>query len=275
MKKMSREEAKVELIKMLSYFNDFCRKNNIEYSLIGGSLIGTIRHKGMIPWDDDIDVILTRDNYIKLKNIFNEKTRNKSYILYSYEYDASFYFPFMKLINLNTYVEENNSHKKIPNYGLFIDIFCYTDAPDNEKERIKYFKKIRFCNSLLSITSPLEKKISLKVRILRIIKNIIVFIIGEKNIHKLNNKLIFHKKETNGKYVVSNWPVYSYDKEVQIKNDTLEYVDSMFDGVKVRIFKNYDNILKRTFGKYMEVPPVEKRVNHDMNAYWRNIDEEK
>lgn len=268
--KMSNVEAKNELFKMLDYFNDFCRKNDIKYSLIGGSLIGAIRHKGMIPWDDDIDIILTKENYLKLKEIFNKKSKNDDYILFDYDFNKDFYFPFMKLINIKTYVDEHNSHKKIEEYGLFLDIFCYTDAPNDQKSRYNLYKKIRKYNSLLSITSPFENGIDLKTRVLRISKNIISSILGKNKIHKLEKKAIFNNKYDGSDWVVSNWPVYSFEKEIQRKEDTLQYIDADFENIRVMIFKNYDNILKTTFGNYMELPPIEKRVNHNMDVYWRN-----
>lgn len=270
MDKMTNLEAKNELIKMLKYFNEFCRENNIKYSLIGGSLIGAIRHNGMIPWDDDIDVILTKDNYLKLKKIFNKKSRKKEYVLYDFKYDNDFYFPFMKMMNINTYVDEHNSHKKLKNYGLFIDIFCYTSAPIDENKRYRFFKKIKTVNSLLSITSPFEKGLSMKKRILRIGKNILAFLIGKKRIHRIEDKLMFNNNWEDSDYVISNWPIYSYNKEIQNKEDTKKYMNATFEGVNVMIFESYNNILKNTFGDYMKLPPIEKRVNHNMDVYWVN-----
>ena len=265
MKKMSNMEVKKELVNMLKIFNEHCKKNEIEYSLIGGSLIGAIRHNGMIPWDDDIDIILSKDNYLKLKQTF---VNNSNYALVDYDYSNDFYFPFMKLMNLNTRANEHNSHKKIKDYGLFIDIFCYTEAPLVEKDRINFFKKIKFVNSLLTITSPFEQNLTIKVRILRIGKNILAFILGKNKVHKIEQKLIFSSKYQNSNYIVSNWPVYSYKQEIQSKNDILEYIDVEFEGLKVRAFKNYDNILRNTFGNYMKLPPANKRVNHNMEVFW-------
>lgn len=72
MKKINIVEQKKIMVEILSYFDKVCRQNNINYSLIGGSLIGAIRHQGIIPWDDDIDVILSRDNYLKIIEILEK-----------------------------------------------------------------------------------------------------------------------------------------------------------------------------------------------------------
>lgn len=266
--KMKQEEAKMELIKMFAFFDKVCRENDIKYSLIGGSLIGAIRHKGIIPWDDDIDIILDKNNYDKLIYVFENKEFDDTYKLVNYKNDKSFFFPFSKLMNTKTKVIEHNSHKKIENYGIFLDIFYYVNMPNEYKMQKKYFRSIKLINSLLSITDPKEKGINIMRRILRFSKNLIAKVIGDNRIHNIQEKNMNKYLNYSCDYIVSNWPVYDMNKEIQEKKNIKEYIDADFEGIKAMIFKNYDNILKNTFGDYMKLPPEDKRINHNMEVYW-------
>lgn len=267
MKKIEIKEQKKIMLNILKYFDEICRKNNIKYSLIGGSLIGAVRNHGIIPWDDDIDVILDKSNYEKIKNILLNNSNNQ-YKLLCNEYQDDYHNANLKLVDLRTIAIEDLFKKMPTDYGIFIDIFCYNNAPDDEKERIKHIKKIKFYNKLL-----VEKKLYFRqMGLFRTIKRIVLNTISkifykriEKIVSKENNKY----NNFNTKYVVSNWPIYHIENEVQKKEDILEYQEIKFEDMTAMIFKNYDSILKTTFGDYMKLPPIEKRTKHGIKAYWR------
>lgn len=269
MKKITTKEQKQIMIGILKYFDEICRKNNIKYSLIGGSLIGAIRHKGIIPWDDDIDVILTRENYEKIINILKHKNDSK-YMLLDNEICSDYFFPFPKLVDIETFVIEPLSLKQIDSYGIYIDIFCYTNISDIKRERLKTIKKIKFWNGLIS-----RKKFNIKNKkfLMNLTRNTISTIIGSKNLIKKVNKIYEKNKNLDSDYVVSNWPIYANEKEIQLSKNVKEYIDVPFESINAMIFKNYDEILKTTFGDYMKLPPKEKRVCHGLIAYWRDKDE--
>ena len=109
MKKMTEKEAKQCMINILSYIDNICRKNKINYSIYYGSLIGAIRHKGIIPWDDDIDIILLKEDYDKLIKIL--KTQNNEYKILDETTDTKCVLPFAKLVNTKTYIEQDNINK--------------------------------------------------------------------------------------------------------------------------------------------------------------------
>jgi len=263
MKKIPLNDQKRIMTDILKYFDSICRKNNIKYSLIGGSMIGAIRHKGIIPWDDDIDVILDKENYQKIINILS-KDNNEKYKLLKYGTTKDYYFPYPKLVATDTYLIEDLCFKNCKEYGLFIDIFCYNDM----KKDKKIFKRIQLLNSLLSRKKLNFKKESLKQNFLRLNKNIISFLIGYKRLLKMKTKI--EENNPDNKYVLSTWPVYAYEKEYQLQEDIKEYIDVAFETVNAMVFKNYDSILKTTFGNYMELPPEGERKVHSLNAYWRD-----
>ena len=143
MKELTSKEHKETLIKMLDFINKICVKNNINYTLIGGSLIGAVRHKGIIPWDDDIDIGLLHDDYVKLLELLR-KNENQEFKLFDDCVDG-YYYPYAKLVSQKTILVEENL-KKIENYGAFIDIFEYNYTHENYKKRIeenRYFAYIK------------------------------------------------------------------------------------------------------------------------------------
>lgn len=274
MKKIDKKSQKKIMIDILKYFDEICRNNNIKYSLIGGSLIGAIRHKGIIPWDDDIDVILDKENYDKMMDVFSKKKHPKYHFLY-YKNCERYYYPYPKLVDSSTYIEEPLMSENIKELGIFIDIFCYNNIPDDFKKQKNYIKHIKFTNIFLLRRKIDIKKYSMKKNFLRFNCNLLSKIIGYK-------KILSHYENFCGKYnlvynnyVCSNWPSYGVKNEIQNSEDIKDYIDVQFEGIKVMIFKNYDKILRTTFGDYMILPPVEKRISHNLNAYWRDSNEEK
>lgn len=272
MKKIELNEQKKIMIELLEYFDRICRENNIKYSLIGGSLIGAIRHKGIIPWDDDIDVILSKSEYLKLIQIL-ENMNDSRYKLLTINNCRGYNFPFPKLVDKRTFVVEPRLLNQIKEYGIFIDIFSYSNTSNSEKIRIKDFKKIKLLNSMMSRTKLDFKTDGFKQNFLRLNKNILSKIIGYRNIIKFLNNIYNKYNNVDTDYVVSNWPVYNINKEVQKSKNIIEYTDVEFENMKIMIFKNYDEILRTTFGDYMQLPPENQRKAHGLIAYWRDNDE--
>lgn len=266
-KKISIQEQKRILLDMLIYVDAICRKNKIEYSLIGGSLIGAVRHGGFIPWDDDIDIILTKKNYERLKAILDDG-RDRYQTLKMGEGGEN--FTFLKLIDKKTHLHESCQQKFNPEYGVFLDIFCYYPTSSDDKKRKKQYKKIQ---RIIRLIAPGRNEFHFKTLphdFLRFCKNIIL---SNKTICRIihGSFLKTINKYGDSKYVISNFPAYGLKKELQLKKDTDEYIDVKFEGVKVMIFKNYDNILKTTYGDYMKMPPKAERVSrHNMEMWWRN-----
>lgn len=268
MKKMTNDEYKERLLTMFSYFNEFCKKNNIEYSLIGGSLIGAIRHNGMIPWDDDIDVVMSLSNYKKLQNIMENDCNNNDYYFCNHINNSSYFYPYIKLIDKKTIIKNENNYKTIDNYGIFIDIFCYNYLPDNKILQKLYFVKLLILKSIISGYANSSIKKGDKYKYIKIFGKFFAKILGIKRILQLYNNLTL-KERKKSKNLISNWPSYALSKEIQDSNIINEYINHNFDGINASIFKKYDLILKRTYGDYMILPPKEERKTHNIETYWR------
>lgn len=271
MKELSIEEQKRYMLEMLKYIDEICRNNEIKYSLLGGSLIGAIREKGMIPWDDDIDIILTPKNYDKLISVLEQQNGNSEYILYTHENNKNYYYPFAKLIYAKTKLKEN-VHKEMEEYGLFVDIFKYTGISNNKLMQYIHYYTIRFEYFLLEGIISEEYMDNKNHKILRKIRRFISKKIGLERILKMFDKTTKSPKKF--KYMMSDNPVYSTKNEVQELKDFNEYIDCEFDNIKVMITKEYDKVLRKYFGDYMTPPEEKERIRkHNIKVYWREKNE--
>ena len=268
MEKISVEKQKQLLIKMLQYIDDVCRKSNIKYSLIGGSLIGVIRHKGFIPWDDDIDIILDVDNYNKLLKELKKKHNDRYDIFIPLEKEG-YYMPFAKLIDKKTTLQHDYCLDKVDGYGLFLDIFCYNYVPNNRFKQKLFYKKLIFLNNSLVRIKLNYGNLTINRKIIRLLKNLINTILGYKFLLKKAIKHFNKYSFSDYDYVVSNYPVVGMKEEIQNVKNTKEYIDLEFEGHKVMVFKNYNAILKNTYGNYMQLPPEKDRVAHNLDVYWK------
>lgn len=264
---LSRDECKQILLDMFKYFDKLCRDNNINYTLEGGSLIGAIRHKGMIPWDDDIDIALTIENYRKLLDVIKKTDNNGSYKFFIPGETKNYPFPFLKLINTDTFCQEENMIGEIDNYGLFIDIFCLNYAPNDEEERRKFFKKILFYNNSLVRRKLNYDNPNFKKKCLRFAKNTYITIFGYKRMLKRLQTLFNTYSDTPTDYVMTCNPIYSIEREILKSSYFKEYTDVDFEDIKAMATKDYDEMLRNAFGDYMQLPPEDKRVSHGLKAW--------
>ena len=265
MKEISVEEYKNILLDIMKYLDNLCRKNNICYSLNGGTAIGAMRHHGFIPWDDDIDIILDHDNYERLKDILKNTYDDRYFLLDENKPDN--YYPFMKLIDKRTAVIEQGC-KNISEYGAFIDIFEYNNAPNNGILRFMYYYRLVFWKKLLAGLSWDKNRADHKV--LLFFRYLIASIFGKKMLFSHYEKIChkYNKKDCN--YILSNWPTYGAKREINKKMwfKDFEYTD--FEKCKLMISSNIDEMLTCIYGDYMQLPPKEQRIsNHKMKAYWK------
>jgi len=132
MKKISQLTQKQILLQILIYVDSICKQNSIEYSLCGGSLLGAIRHHGFIPWDDDVDILLSRPNYEKLIDVLKKKKDKYKLLL---DTDKGSYYAYTKLFDSRTILKTKYKFDQKVGLGIFIDIFPIDGLPDSLEER--------------------------------------------------------------------------------------------------------------------------------------------
>ena len=116
-------------LEIMKEIDRICKKHNIEYFAIGGTLLGSIRHKGFIPWDDDIDLGMSSENYDKFLSVVNNELDDK-YLFHTWNDETQYALPISKVMMRGTHVVETFSKHVLANNGIWVDIFCYDLVPN-------------------------------------------------------------------------------------------------------------------------------------------------
>lgn len=258
-KYISTDEVKRIQLDILKSITDFCEKYGISYFLAYGTLIGAVRHKGYIPWDDDIDLIMPRPDYERFCKEYKDDEKDYYEVLNSYT-DVSCYINFTKVHDTRTRFQEGYSQEN--SYGVFVDVFPL-DGYIDKKQMLKchrLFRLIRFKNFKWHSRNSFIKNM-----ILTIIRIILWFL----DIRSLLNKL---ESESKRKPFEGSEYVYFFSEKTEpIKKELFdEYTYAIFEEQQYRIPKRYDELLTLTYGDYMKLPPEEQRVNkHQAKAWWK------
>lgn len=263
MKEITFEESKKIMIKTLERIDKCCRDNNISYSLSWGTMIGAIRHGGFIPWDDDIDLMMSRSNYNKFLSVFNDP----EYSIYTPLKTKNCIQLLTKISNKGTKVFFNNYPKSL--FGLWISIFPYDNAPDEGLQR--WEKRRSFWVNLYHIKTVRYLKNDSIIR--KIAKFMMKIPLLPFSSFWLDKKVEQCLTQYNGQKTknICIWDSgYGFTKFAYFPSEWFEEsVDVDFDGVKSEIIKGYDPFLRLYYGDYMKYPPVEQQVpSHDYKAYW-------
>ena len=250
------EEIKNIELNILDTITEICEENNLKYSLMGGSGIGAIRHKGFIPWDDDIDIMMLREDYNKLKKI--------TFMSSDIQEDYNYYYA--KVVSLDTEAKETGI-RKINNYGVFVDIFPVDAVPEDVKKRKCFFKKLNLQMKIINL-KIYDKQISINKRKL-LLKTILSFVLKPINLKKivLKTEKEFQKYnllDCEKKYCL-NCSFFSQRKDlIEDKNFYYDVIKVPYESTYSYILRDYDKYLKGIFGDYMKMPPENQRKsNHN------------
>lgn len=262
-KRISQEESRQIMMNILSVVDKICEDNNIHYIMGGGTLLGAVRHKGFIPWDDDIDIFVPRKEYDKLLQIL-KRQEIVSWLEVIDENVEGYFYPFAKVVDNRTMIKSKSSVLK---HGIWVDVFPMENVPDDDKIRQIFLNKCKYLRAFLisMVTDFSELKFGKKVLLKRILK-IISACIGERNL--LNYSMSFMRKYNDVETETMCITFSPYATEYVDKEMMNEIIELDFEDKKFKAPKAYDVLLRRTFGDYMQLPPENKRKNHEIVAWW-------
>lgn len=265
----SLEELKEIQLNILVALHRFCVEHGIKYSLAAGSLIGAVRHKGFIPWDDDIDIYLMRHEYNKLISLFPNNYEEK-YCLLTIERDKNWHRSYGKLCDNRT-IEIEETRNKSEGIGIGIDIFPIDDVPDDLTEWMLYEKLRRLLRNMMTLKSlELSKKRSIIKNILVLFSRIVLSPLSFRYLSKIIDNYAQKCNMKGYSHVYENCLGVYNSKHPWLKHDLEEVIDVIFEGHGVKIMQGYDDYLVTIYGDYMQLPPEEKRVTHHaFKAYWK------
>ena len=268
MKKLTLAEIKQTELEILLEFDRVCRENGLKYSMCAGTLLGAVRHQGFIPWDDDIDLCMPRPDYRKLIALNKEKKLFPGYYRLCCFEDGTLDSPYMKIVDRRTRIrEENYTQKDVK--CLWIDIFPVDGLPDsmNETRRL-YRKALLLCK--LSVATVVHAGYG-KTRIKRILKPLVVTpaarLIGRRRIGKMLESIAAKNPYENRRFCgMITWAWDGPGQRVKRK-DFEKLTELSFEGHPIYAMSCWDQHLRGVFGDYMQLPPEEDRITHDLEAY--------
>ena len=250
------ESIQQTMLEMLILFDSICRENGIHYTLHGGTLLGAVRHKGFIPWDDDLDVLMTRNDFNKFCSVW-ERIKPKGYFLQTKEIEEAYTRSFAKIRKENSLFLQDDENPDAIHTGIFIDIFPADRIPSG-KIRFGIFRLTCYLNQLFTrefvppkskgivkIGSVFLLKVTSHTFRMRIRSGLLRYLTRLKD----DSELQWAVLET-PRTVLRHFPKDFFDSYTKIE----------FEGCVKKKKKKWDILLKMWFGDYMTLPPEEDRI---------------
>lgn len=234
----------------------FCDANGINYSLSSGTLIGAVRHKGYIPWDDDIDLYMLRSDYERFLDTF--KDEDGVYSVVSERMGTSYYYPFAKVVDTRTVVHEDEVEGF--DIGVWVDIFPIDYVAEDKKKRNVQFRLNNIFNKMWRC--KIDRNNPLRTHSSYLFYK--YFPLSATMVQRLRNRLVFNQPQS---ALVSNLSCMNH--RYFPARYMQEFIMLPFEDKQYKAMAAYDEYLTTTYGDYMTLPPEDQRVHHEFRAFWK------
>ena len=278
-KKLSLDQVKETALQLLIYVDRICEENDLKYSLYYGTLLGAVRHKGFIPWDDDIDIVMLRPDYDKLLSIL---AKDETYLLLDQSTRPDYRYTFAKLVDSNTYLESTQFYSgEDPELGVFLDIFPLDGVPENQEELVLYRNELNQDKAGIMYTikdmyarsfnkyRSLLKKVVKKPQQLKFLKE------GDYSYWRAKYEADAKRYPVTSSKYCAHVEFIETDKKIYPTEWFYKFKKIDFEGYQFQSIQADDEFLTSYFGNYMELPPIEEqKSNHPYIAYYKEYKEE-
>lgn len=266
MKKLEIDDIKQREMQILDFFDSLCNKYSLPYSIAAGTLLGAVRHKGFIPWDDDIDVFMFRNDYEKLLSIVKEhEFEYKSLIPFS----KGNYLTFLKLIDSETEAVQTDYDVNVPGLGVWIDILPLDNLPDGKEEAQKLLRRARFWQ-LIRNAGIHKKPKNVRQLPFWLMSKLFPPVIAAKHMSEICRT--YENNDTNRVGLIvydTNNKRFIFEKRLLCAYTRIPFEDRMYQS-----YDNYDYVLTASYGDYMKLPPIEEQVGkHAIEAWLKDAKE--
>ena len=250
-------------VEILDEIVRLCDKHHLRYYLAEGTLLGAARHRGFIPWDDDLDIAMPREDYERFLKIC-ETDLDSRYFAHSCHTDENYWLIFAKVRKKGTLIDEYNIRNLSVPKGIYVDIFpldsVTSEAGFLKRLRTKCIKKIY---AVISYKKELDLPMTPFIRLVLLLTKPLSMYRFSRFAERLMRKQNHRKAD----YYVNYGSYYKTEKQTILKSKYEPAVELMFEGKPYTVPRDYDYVLRRAYGDYMQLPPVEKRVQQHKPEY--------
>ncbi len=267
------------ILDVLAHFVDFCNDHGLTYFCCGGTAIGAVRHHGMIPWDDDIDVFMPRPDYDRFVLLAQQQDLGDYELVTPYNKE-NYPLYFVKLCNRHTTLQEQADCPCV--HGLYVDIFPIDGAPDDyESARAmeRRFTKTKHKLEAISTRVSFAAYVSLLAKPAewgRFVRKTVGFLFRSVYRRRLLREMeaVCRQYDYDKSTLVAVYCGSYGPKEVFPKEWLQGTVAFPFEGITVQLPSGYDQYLRQYYGDYMQLPPEDKRQSHHLKAYYNLYERE-
>lgn len=268
MKEIGHEELRELQMCILDEVDKFCRNHHIRYTMSGGTLLGAVRHKGFIPWDDDMDIQMPREDYLRFTQMWNGAGNSRKYLLVSIESGNNMGYAYGKMTNPRTVT----FIKGMERTGVYIDIFPVDSVKDYDDFTIRRAKERKLYRQRRGL---LWRKLA-KYGHVPFWRVALAYLrsphFPSKTLNQVVEEINRNAQARNGEDCPWYFEMVSGFKCKDLIPAAVfdDYIDLPFEDRRYMSVADHDEYLRKTFGDYMQLPPPEERVrNHAFKAYWK------